>query len=120
MTAPRLRLLLACLIGLGGLLVAAAASGFVSFPGSADTARPRCGALPTAAVVTAALRHHPEVTSALESAAKGVEVSMSRPCSGKYADRAMIAIDAPGDAADAVQKWLNTHDAYGVPVEVND
>lgn len=120
MTASRLRLLVACLIGLGGLLVAAAASGFVSFPGAAGTARPRCGALPTAAVVTATLRHHPEVTSALESAAKGVEVSVSRPCTGKYADRALIAIDAPGDGAKAVRKWLDTHDAYGVPIEVND
>lgn len=118
--ARRAGLLLASLAGVVVLLGAAAAGGFLRLPGSSSTARPACGALPTQDAVAAALREHPEVTSALEASARGVEVSVSRPCSGKHADRALIAVSAPDGATDAVERWLNTHDGYGVPIEVTD
>lgn len=122
--AHRVRLLVVGLVGVVVLVGAAAASGFISLPGSEATSRPACDALPTQTEVAAALRDHPEVTSGLEAAAEGtgedVEVAVGRPCSGTFADRALVTVSAPGDAADAVQRWLGSHDGYGVPIQVTD
>jgi hypothetical protein len=101
------------------LLWVAAASGLVPLPGRESTSRPRCEALPTSAEVAAAIEAHPEVTAGLRSAADGVHVSVSRPCSGTYADRALVAVAVPDDGRDDVTRWLDTHDGYGVPIDLD-
>ena len=116
----RLMIALACVFGGVALLGAAALSGFVPLPGVLSSpARPACRALPTAGEVASALVEHPEVTKGLQSAASGTEVSVSKPCEARYADRALVRVTVrSGDARDQVSDWLKTHDAYGVPLEV--
>lgn len=105
-------------LGVVVLTVGAVLGGFVPLPGLTSPARPPCEALPTAAEVRRAVERHGEATSGL-LAAGGTEVSVSRPCSGEHADRALVRVTVPdAEALDRVSRWLETHDGYGVPLEV--
>jgi len=111
-------------VAIGGLVLLGGAvlGGFVPLPGSAaSSARPPCRSLPTTAEVSSAIADHPEVTDGLRSAAPGVRVSVSEPCSGRYTGRALVRVRlGHGDARQRVEDWLNTHDGYGVPLEIED
>lgn len=98
----------------GGLL-----SGVVPVPGRSASPRPPCRDLPSEQQVVAALANHPETTRALTAAVPGARVSVSRPCGGEQADRALVRVSVPdGASRDAVGDWLGSHDGYGVPLEV--
>jgi len=109
-----------CCTGAGLLVLAAGVlGGFVAVPGNTSPGRPACDVLPTTREVTAALKAHPEVTEGLRSAAGRIRVSVSRPCSGDYADRALVRVRVTDDdGRDSLGDWLGTHDGYGVPIEV--
>lgn len=105
----------AAVVAVGGGVL----SGVVPLPGSRASARPPCSDLPGEQEVVTALGWHRAVTTALTQAVPGAWVSVSRPCAGDQADRALLRVTVPdGEARHAVQEWLGTHDGYGVPVEI--
>jgi hypothetical protein len=116
----RMTIALATLAGCLALAAGAVLGGFVPLPGlGSSQARPPCNALPSVGEVTTAIEEHTEVTSSLRDAVDGAQVSVARPCDGAHADRALVRVTVTdGDARDELTRWLGTHDAYGVPLEI--
>lgn len=100
------------------LLVVAFVRGYTpSFDGG-TSARPPCSSLPAKAQVVTALREHADVGRALAEVAPGVEVAVDTPCAGSDADRALLRVTVPAAGRDDLEAWLNTHDGYGVPLQI--
>ncbi|WP_370246400.1 hypothetical protein [Nocardioides sp.] len=83
-----------------------------------DTARPPCESLPVRADVVAALEEHQDVTRRLAEVAPGTSVELQTPCEGAEAGRALLRVTVPSAGRAALEEWINTHDGYGVPLEI--
>jgi hypothetical protein len=116
----RMTIALTTMAGCLALAAGAVLGGFVPVPGiGSSQARPPCHALPSVGEVTTAVEEHSEVTSSLEDAVDGAQVSVARPCEGTHADRALVRVTvADRGARDELNRWLGTHDGYGVPLEI--
>lgn len=107
---------------LGCLALAAGAvlGGFLPIPGMGGSmTHPPCQSLPTSERVAAAIESHRPVTAAIQTLVGGASVSITHPCDGAFADRALVRVTVPdAKARQRLLAWLGTHDGYGVPLEV--